>query len=65
MRNQMKDKEYLKLLYAISDIQNYIEDNTHRIGFADLNKQLDHFYRVVNGERMAMHIGPHCKVITD
>ena len=61
----MKEKEYLALLEKIDAIQQYLEDNTHRLGFADLNKQLDHFYRVVNGERMAMHVGSHCKVIID
>tara|TARA_B100001939_G_scaffold237166_1_gene204642 strand:+ start:1180 stop:1365 length:186 start_codon:yes stop_codon:yes gene_type:complete len=61
----MENEKYLELLYKVSDIQNYIEDSEYKAIFADLNKQLDHFYRVVNGERMAMHIGPHCKVITD
>jgi len=53
----MEDKEYLALLEKIDSVQNHIENSTiYSRGFADLNKQLGHFYRVVNRERMESNV---------
>ena len=56
-RGYMEDKEYLALLEKIDSVQNHIENSTiYSRGFADLNKQLGHFYRVVNRERMESNV---------
>ena len=54
----MDNKEYLDLLGKIDSIQDHIENSTtYRIGFAELYRQLSHFYRVLNTERMEINRG--------